>query len=181
MSDKRLADLLKADRKEGFKLTYEKYADRLLAVCQWYSVNSKDAVDLLHEAMLKFYDRADSFDYQGEGSLFRWLKRLTVNMIFDKKKWKRRHRTERLQDLSSDIIDFDETSSEEITAEEIHVIMEALSPLKKQVFNLYYIEGYSHKEIGHILGITENGSSSVLSKVRRELAKMITDYINKNK
>ena len=124
---------------------------------------------------------SSSSNFDREKSYFRWLKKLTVNLIFDKKKWKRRHRTERLQDLSFDIIDIEETETFEITANEIHLIMDSLSPLKRQVFNLYYVEGYSHKEISHILGITENGSSSVLSKVRKELAEKITDYINKNK
>lgn len=179
MSDECLADLLKVNKKEGFRLTYEKYADRLLAVCRWYSVNSRDAIDLLHEAMLKFYDKADSFVYQGEGSLFNWLKRLTVNMILDKKKWKRRHKTESLKDISSEIVDMNEAGSFDITAEEIHEIMDSLSPLKREVFILYYLEDYSHKEIGNLLGITENGSSSLLSKVRKELAEKVTKFIRK--
>ncbi len=181
MSDEQLADLLKRNRREGFRLTYEKYADRLLAVCRWYSVNGRDAVDLLHEAMLKFYDKSGSFVYQGEGSLYRWLKRLTVNMILDKNKWKRRHRVECLQDLSSEVMDTDDALPFELTADDIHKIMDTLSPQKRQVFNLYYLEGYSHKEIGDLLGISENGSSSFLSKVRRELAEKVRKNINENK
>ena len=56
----------------------------------------------------------------------------------------------------------------------------SLPTYKKLVFNMFYIDDYSHKEIGEMLGITENTSSSILSKARRDLGIMIKDYLKKN-
>ena len=177
MSDERILEVFQRNRKEGFRLIYEKYADRLLSVCHRYSVDGGDAMDYLHEAMLKIYDRMDRFHPDGEGSLLRWMTRVAINMILDTKKLEKR---KNLTILTENDSQEPEPSIDQITELPFDVLanmLSSLSPIKHTVFNLFYMEEYSHKEIAELLRITENGSSSILSKARKELAAMILEYL----
>ena len=178
MSDERILELFRKDNKEGFRLMYEKYADGLLTVCRRYSVVDDDAMDYLHESMLKIYDKMDSFRYNGEGSLFRWMTRVAVNMILDKK---RRERHMLLTSMIENVDKSPEPSVNKVmglTYNEICELLSRLSPIKGTVFKLFYLEEYSHKEIARLLRITEKGSSSILSKAKKELSVVIIDYLN---
>jgi RNA polymerase sigma-70 factor (ECF subfamily) len=179
-SDEGILELFRKDRREAFRLLYDEYAGRLFSVCNRYIVDEQLAADLLHETMLKVYDHLSSFKYDGEGSLFRWMSRIAVNMILDKKKWARRHRLQVSELVWNQIPEPELESDDEIPAEEMRKMIGRLSPIKRAVFNMYCIEGYSHREIGSLLGISENGSSSTLSKAKKELAAMIIDYLKNN-
>ena len=179
LSDEQLEDLFRKDRREGLRLTYVKYADGLYSVCRRYAVDDQEAQDFFHDAMLRVYDKAGAFRSQGEGSLLRWMSRVAVNMIVD---GMRKKRNVRLLSMEEAVIDVPEPSPEQasmIPVEEMRRMIGSLSPVKKMVFNLFCIESYSHKEIGKMLGITEEGSSSTLSKARKELAAMVNEYIKR--
>ena len=178
MSDEKILEEFQRNKKEGFRLMYEKYADRLLSVCRRYSVDGGDAMDYLHEAMLKIYDKMDYFHLDGEGSLIRWMTRVAVNMILDTKKLEKRKNLAGLTENDSQEPEPSIDQIMELSFDMIDSMLSHLSPIKRTVFNLFYMEEYSHKEIAELLRITENGSSSILSKARKELAAMILDYLN---
>ena len=180
MSDKTIIELFRRDKREGFRLVYDKYANRLFSVCNRYTMNEQEAADLVHDTMLKVYDRLPYFKNEGEGSLFRWMVKIAVNMIFDKRKWKRRHLTQVSETVWTSIPEPVIENDNNIPEEEARKMIGRLSPIKRIVFIMFCIEGYSHKEIGAFLGISENGSSSTLSKAKKELAAMITDYQKNN-
>lgn len=177
MSDEKILDEFHRNKKEGFRLIYEKYADRLLSVCHRYSVDGDDALDYLHESMLKIYDKMDYFHLDGEGSLLRWMTRVAVNLILDKKKRERRNIVTILTDTDTETPEpsFDQLKG--LSYDDLGRMLSRLSPIKRTVFNLFYMEEYSHKEIAELLRITEKGSSSILSKARKELAAMILEYL----
>ena len=175
-ADSEIKEMYGKDRREGFKLLYLKYSDRIFAVCKRYSADNQEALDYFQEAMVKIDFKMGSYQYRGEGSLLSWMKRVTVNMMIESL---RRKRSEVVLagDLSEEVpnISYDEAMN--IPIEEMFRMIERLSPLKRAVFNLFCVEEYSHKEIAKMLGISEKGSSSLLSKARRELSQMVKDYL----
>ena len=178
--DERILELFKENKLEGFNLIYSKYGDPLFSVCSRYSNDREEAEDFFHDAMLKIFDKIGGFKPNSEGGLFWWMKRLTVNMILDKRKYQRRHKNISIDEVEGELA---EPTAERIPDVPIAAIREMVASLptyKKLVFNMFYIDNYSHKEIGEMLGITENTSSSILSKARRDLGIMIKDYLKKN-
>lgn len=177
LSDEVILKQFRKNRREGFRLIYEKYADRLFTVCRRYSVDDQEAKDSLHESMLKVFDRLKTFNFEGEGSLYKWITRLTINLILDKKKSIRRQAKALSLYNEVDFTEPDADQIEVLSIEEVEKLVEKLSPIRKVVFYLYFFEGYSHKEIAELLGITENGSSSTLSKAKKDMAELLCFHI----
>ncbi len=178
-TDEEIKAIYQKDREEGFRLLYCKYAEKLLAVCRLYSTDEGDAMDSLHESMLKANGKMTTYHCEGEGSLFKWLSRIAVNHMID-----RIRKSKRLSfiDLSS-TMDYPQSEPDEasiIPVEEMYKMIGSLTPARRLVFNLYYIERYSRNEIAERLGITPDGVSATLWKARKDLSKMIVEYYKRN-
>ena len=148
------------------KALYEEHFHSLLPVCGRYAANSSEAMDLLHEAFIKIFKNIQRFE--AGTNLGGWMRRLTVNTCIDTYRKEARRRTEDLDqtfDLSADEADAVSRCGEQ----EILAAIQALSPVYRTIFNLYAVEGYSHREIGERLGITESTSRSNLVKARQRL------------
>lgn len=165
------------DRKEGFRLLYGKYSERMLAVCRRYSSDREEALDHFQEAMLRIDRKMGSFEYKGEGSLQRWMTRVAVNMMMDGLRSKKKHQEVDLADRIEEIADITYEDAEKVPLEEMYAMIGRLAPVKRAVFNMFCMEGYSHREIGKALGISEKGASSILSRARRELSGMVNEYL----
>lgn len=155
------------------KALYEAYFHQLLPVCQRYAANSSEAMDMLHEGFIKIFKNIDR--YQPNTSLGAWMRRLTVNTCIDTYRKEVRRRTDDIDasfDLSTDEADAVSQCSEQ----EILAAVQQLSPVYRTIFNLYAIEGYSHREIGEQLGITESTSRSNLVKARQKLKAALTSF-----
>ena len=155
---------------------YEKYAPRIFTLCRRYSDSVEDAEDLLQDTFIAAFDKIDRFSYRGEGSLYAWFSRIAVNRAVD------RIRKTRWSRLSLRIVEetVPEPSTEEaelIPQEKMLDFISSLPKMKRAVFNLYCMEGYSHREIGEMLGISEKGSASMLAKARNQLKRAIKQYI----
>jgi RNA polymerase sigma factor (sigma-70 family) len=166
-------DLIKACiRKERWaqQLLYEEYYSSMMGVCLRYANNEEDALDILHEGFIKVFKHIAR--YQPGTSLNSWIRRIMVNTSIDYYRKSIRRRTEDLEtayELSAQDADAVSQCSE-------HQILEAvqqLSPAYRTVFNLYVIEGYSHKEIADMLAITESTSRSNLVKARLKLKEIL--------
>ncbi len=132
---------------------YDRYAARLLAVCLRYSGDRATAEDLMHDAFLKIYGAFDRFSYRGPGSLRAWMERIAVNVALE---WLRNRNKLNFRTLDEG---------------------RALPDGYRTVFNLYCIEGYSHRDIAQMLGINEKSSSSQLFRARTLLARRIAAYM----
>lgn len=180
-TDLEITEAYRKDKKDGFRLLYHKYYERILSVCKRYSAGKGEAMDFFQEAMIKINDKIDSFKPGEEGSLYGWMSRITVNIIVDELRRRGRWRLVEIDDGSEkDFIDpvYDEMGV--IPLEEIYKMTRSLSVSKRTVFNMYAIDGYSYKEISDLLGISEDGVSSTMSKARKELGKMIKEYLKVN-
>jgi RNA polymerase sigma-70 factor (ECF subfamily) len=162
-------DLIKACiRKERWaqKKLYEEHYSKMMGVCLRYSNSQEDALDILHEGFIKVFKNISK--YQPGTSISAWIRRIMINTSIDFYRKSIRRRTEDIEqayDLSASEADAISQCSEK----EILQVVQQLSPAYRAVFNLYVIEGYSHKEIAKILDITESTSRSNLVKARMKL------------
>ncbi len=149
----------------------------MYGVCLRYSGNVDDANDLLQEGFIKVFKNLLKF--RGEGSFEGWMRRIFVNTSIEhfRKKIKLYNVTE-IQENT--IEDTDLNILDTLAAKDIITLVNELSPGYKTVFNMYVIEGYSHKEIADMLGITEGTSKSQLARAKGVLKKSLEKMINKS-
>jgi len=162
-------DLIQACiRKERWaqKELYETYYSKMMGVCLRYSNNKEDALDILHEGFIKVFNHIAK--YQPGTSLNAWIRRIMVNSAIDFYRKSIRRRTEDIE-TAFDISSNDADAISQCSEKEILAAVQQLSPAYRAVFNLYIIEGYSHREIAEQLEITESTSRSNLVKARTKL------------
>ena len=162
---------------------YTRYSSRLYAICLRYIEDKEEARDLMHDCMIKAMDNFKSFRYVSEGSVYAWLSRITVNMAINRLKESSRFRQIPFEQVSGDelenALEPDAESVRKIPDGVLDKLIAELPPVRRTVFNMYCIDGYSHHDIARALGITERTSTSVLAKARASLKKALMNYIDK--
>ncbi len=167
-------DLIKACvRQERWaqRVLYEEFYGKMMGVCLRYSDAEEDALDILHEGFIKVFKNIGK--YQPGTSLTSWIRRIMVNTAIDYYRKNVRRRTEDI-DQAYDLSSQDADAISQCSEKEILEAIQQLSPAYRAVFNLYVIEGYSHKEIAEALDITESTSRSNLVKARLKLKELLT-------
>ncbi|MGG9971424.1 RNA polymerase sigma factor [Ferruginibacter sp. SUN002] len=159
------------------ELLYTRFAPKMYAVCMRYSGNNEDAQDLLQEGFVKVFSNLEK--YRGDGSFEGWMRRIFVNTAIEY--FRRKVRLAPVTESQENTIEDKEWNVLENFAEkDIVKIIQQISPGYRQVFNMYVIEGYSHKEISEILGISEGTSKSQLARAKSILKKVIeTNLLHK--
>ena len=181
-TEQELARLCTAGDREAQGELYVQYASRLYALCYRYVADREEAQDLMHDAMIKAMDSFRSFSYSGEGSLYAWLRRLTVNVVIDHLRHVSRLRLVPLdQTMEPDSQEADDDAADNIPAQAMIDMVASLPSVKRMVFNMYCIDGYSHKDIAAAIGITEKGSASILAKARAQLRNAVNDYLKRTR
>lgn len=170
MTEKKLVKgCLRADRKSQEEL-FRRYSGKMLAVCMRYARHRMEAEDLLQDAFIKVYQNLDKFKFSG--SLEGWIRRIVINTAL-KAYGKKSFQNEQIG-LESTIEQIkDPTILASINEEELLKLVSRLPDGYRIVFNLFAIEGYSHKEIAELLGIQESTSRSQLVKARKMLQQLI--------
>ena len=156
---------------------YRRYAVKVNALCRRYIGDEEDAKDLMLDTLIQALDKIESYKYSGKGSLYAWISRIAINKAINqlkRHKWRMVH-----MDLweKDNIPEPTEDEMVAIPKERIRDWIAELPDLRRTVFNLYCIDGYSHQEIGKMLGISETGSTSILSKARKQLKEKIKKYL----
>ena len=167
--DKLLEACRRGDRKAQYEL-YEKYAPLMFSVCRRYVVQLQEAEDILVCGFTKVFQKLDQF--KGQGSFEGWVRRIIVNEALS---FIRRNKSMYLEveiDKASREPDF-QKMSDQLEVEDLEKMIDRLPMGYKTVFNLYAIEGFSHKEIAEKLGISENTSKSQLSRARVHLQQLL--------
>jgi len=158
----------KGDRKSQ-KYLYETYANQMFRLLLRYTGNEHDADDVLVVAFTKVLKNIGDFNFRGKGSLGAWIKKIMVNealMFLRSKK-----QTELLDENEQIADDIDAGSK--LDAEDVYNLVKDLPTGYRTVFNLFIIEGYSHKEIAEMTGTSESTSKSQLKKARKKLQEKI--------
>lgn len=151
---------------------YDLYSARMYGICMRYVRNTMQAEDVMVMAFTKVFERIHQF--KGDGSFEGWIRRITVNEALTSL------RKSRLMMIETDLEYADrepdyERLSDHLEAEDLLNMIGKLPPGYRVVFNLYAIDGYSHKEIADQLGISENTSKSQLSRARSFLQKLLIE------
>lgn len=161
----------KSDRK-AHKEVYARYSGKMLSVCRRYINDVPEAEGVMVAGFLKVFDKINQFS--GSGSFEGWIRRIMVNeALLYLRKNKNMY-------LEVDI-EYAETEpnynlvAEHVEADELLNMINGLSVGYRTVFNLFAIEGYSHKEIAEQLLISENTSKSQLSRARAQLQKQVIE------
>ena len=179
-------DIAKGIRKgdnRAMRHFYAQYGGLLAAACSRYVNNDDDVKDLMQDAMVNIIQNIDNFTYKGKGSLRAWATRIVVNQALNfVKSQKRFHDPFADKDLGNlSLADNDEPDISDVPAEVIHRLISQLPDGYRTVFNLFAIEGKSHKEIAALLGIKADTSASQFFRAKNILAKQIENYKrNKN-
>jgi RNA polymerase sigma factor (sigma-70 family) len=156
------------------KELYNRFASKMMGVSCRYVSSQEEAKDILQDAFIKVFGRIDSF--KKEGSLEGWIRRIVVNTALDsirkKKKDKKNVSLTEAEHLASNK-DF---IIENLSADDLLQLLKTIPLGYRTVFNLYAIEGYSHREIAEKLEITENTSKSQYSRAKAFMRKLIDQY-----
>ena len=177
LEEQELARLCREKNKWAQEELYRRYAARLLSLCRRYTRDLEEAEDLLQDAVIQALDKIETYKYTGKGSLYGWMSRIAVNKAVNqirRQRWRWLSLDMREQDT---VADLSAAEMETIPEEKLLEWIAGLPDLRRAVFNLYCIEGCSHKEIGKMLGISEKGSAGVLAKARKQLKEEIRRYL----
>ena len=152
---------------------FDRYSSKMLGVCYRYVKNPMDSEDILVTGFTKIFERIDQF--KGEGSFEGWIRRIMVNESLT------HLRKSRTMYIETDLEQADrepnyENLGDHLEAEDLMNLIQQLPAGYQVVFNMYAIDGYSHKEIADHLGISENTSKSQLSRERTFLQKLLAQH-----
>lgn len=176
-NDQRLLKRVKQGDTAAMHELYRRYSRYLSAVSARYLSNDEDIKDVLQDSFLKIFASLDNFEYRGEGSLKAWMSRITLNETLKFLRSGNRFDTVELSDSIQDLPE-EEPRSQEVPTNVIFDMIRELPVGYRTVFNLYVVEGKSHKEIAGMLGISENTSASQLHRAKAILAQKIKNYVN---
>ena len=143
---------------------YNRYARRMLGVCGRYIRDEMEAEDVMIGGFMKIFEKIDQ--YQFAGSFEGWMRRVMVNEALMQLRRNPNPYTEvSIENAPHDTV-VTRADTDALEAEQLLKLVQRLPDGYRTVFNLYAIEGYSHKEIAEQLGISENTSKSQLSRAR---------------
>lgn len=160
----------KADNRKMQEMLYQQTASKMLAVCMRYAKDRMEAEDVLQMGYVKIFQKIK--EYRGEGSFEGWMRRVMVNTAIES--YRRNLR-------SLNVVPIEDAYEQPSTGfdlsrlgmQDLMKVIQKLADGYRLVFNMYAIEGYSHKEIADSLGITEGASKSQLSRARAILREEI--------
>ena len=160
----------------AFDRLYLRYSSAMYGLCLRYARDREEAQDLLQEGFIKVYEKIKQ--YSGEGSFEGWMRRLFVNLALDHYKAGKRE-MERLQTYAEEGgTDTDDPSPwPDVTEKELVDLIQQLPEGYRMVFNLFAVEGFSHRDIAQQLGISENTSKTQFFKARKQLRRMLEAYL----
>lgn len=172
------------DRKAQSEL-YRLSFGLLLSIAYRYYSNKNDAMAALNQCFFKVLTGLENFKQKNSVQKYKpWISRIMINTIIDEYRASKKHHTMHREEMNESQMDLNQADynqiEETIEAEELQVMLNALPILQRNVFNLFVIDGYSHREIAESLSITVGNSKWNLSTARSKLKTMIRSVINKN-
>lgn len=152
---------------------YETYAPKMMGLCMRYASSRDEAQDVLQEGFIKVFEKLGQFE--GKGALGGWIRMIIINTalinIRKNQKWAHSEDVTEMVDLSAS----DHSVLESMAAEELMELVRKLPSGYRTVFNLFAVEGYGHKEIAEMLGVSESTSKTQFKKARSYLHKLLLE------
>lgn len=173
LSERELIERCVADERPYQELLYRKYANDMYKVALMYAKTNADAADILQESFIKVFKNIHKFRF--EGSLRGWIRRTVVHTAINA--YNKRQRDQQVVVPMAENGEVDASIDSivgQLEANDIIKLVNGLPQKAQQVLKLYAIEGYKHKEIAELLGITEGTSKSQFSRAKKMLQNAIT-------
>lgn len=175
------SDLLEGCRRGDRKMQHELYnrfAPKMYGVCLRYAANAEEAEDILQEGFIKIFNKINS--YRGEGSFEGWIRRIFVNTAIEH--FRKKTYLQPITETEENTVEGKYLSVLDSLAEkDIVQLVQQLSPGYRTVFNMYVVEGYTHKQIAELLGISEGTSKSQLSRAKLILQDLVKTFVERRK
>ena len=162
---------LKNDRRSQEEL-YKRYYPAMMALCLRYVREQGEAVEVLNDAYLKVFRQLSRYD-ASKGGLYTWMRKILVNTALDALRKQKLLRTREMTAVTGDEAGIENDAVSKLNGDELLAIIRELPVTTRLVFNMYGIDGFSHREIGDLLGISEGTSRWHLSDARRQLKLII--------
>lgn len=167
---KSLVEACKQEDKQAMKRLYDTYSNTMYAICLRYMGSTEDAKDALQEGFIKVYKNISKFSFTG--SFEGWMKRIFVNTSIEQIRRRKLHLDVNAPNPQIHA-KYSTVQVSQIDANKILDLVQDLPSGYRTVFNMYCVDGYSHKEIAAELGVSESTSKSQLFKAR----KMLQDWL----
>src|ERR1700712_1934851 len=168
----------KANERKAQELLYKQFASKMLGVCMRYATDRMEAEDMLQNGFIRVFQKLN--DFRGDGSFEGWVRRIMVHCSIEY--YRKHHKLLKVVDMEEEGIEqsVSPVAIANLDAKDLMGLIQQLSPGYRMVFNLYAIEGYSHREIGEIMGISEGASKSQLSRARAILKEQVIKMEGRN-
>ena len=175
---KELVERIRQKDQRAMSQFYQMYVEELSSVCYRYVPSEDDAKDVLQNSLVKIFTAIPAIDYRNEESLRAWMIRVVVNEALCFLRGRKKLLFIEQNPVAIQISDDEEPQAEKISSDDLHRLISELPDGYRTVINLHVFEGYPHKKIAAMLGITESTSASQLYYAKRELAKRINELID---
>jgi RNA polymerase sigma-70 factor (ECF subfamily) len=157
---------------------YQRFAPKMYGVCLRYAGNAEEAEDILQEGFIKVFNKIGSF--RSEGSFEGWIRRIFVNTAIEH--FRKKIYLQPITEYEEDTVEGKYlTVLDSLAEKDIIQLVQQLSPGYRTVFNMYVVEGYTHKQIAEALGISEGTSKSQLSRAKLILQDLVRQFIERRK
>ena len=156
------------------KQLFDFYSKRMMGVCLRYAKNSEEAQDVLQMGFIKVFEKLEMYKHQG--SLEGWIRKVIVNTALDNiRKNKKLMNNIEIEKVDYQLHNYDESVLEALSAEDLLRVIQEMPTGFRTVFNMYAIEGFSHKEIAEKLNISVSTSKSQFSRARAYMKKKLIE------
>lgn len=154
---------IKGDQRAQQKL-FEMFAPKMMGVCLRYTKDVERAEDVMQEGFIKVFTKLDK--YSGQGSLEGWVRRIMVNTALDQLRKESKFKANISMDVVDYKVEFDGQILSSLMEQDLLKLIREMPDGYRTVFNMFAIEGYSHKEIAKKLEVSENTSKSQYSRAK---------------
>jgi RNA polymerase sigma-70 factor (ECF subfamily) len=168
LSLEQLIDLCKKEDRKAQAQLYRNYSSKLFGISLKYSRNKTEAEDNLHDSFMTIFEKIGQ--YNGNGSFEGWMKRITVNTVLQK--YRKEERLNVVSENTEEVVEID-SSYEDINLQTLLQYIQELPNKYRLTFNMYVLDGFSHKEISEKLGTSTGTSKSNLARARMILKEKV--------
>ena len=169
MTEQKLIEAVKRENRKAQQLLFDRYSPKMFGVCKRYVKNKEDAEDVLIDGLFKVLTKINY--YKGTGSFEGWIRRIIVNeaLMFLRKQ----HNFKLTVEVSNIEIKSQLNIEDKLAEQDILNLLDKLPTGYRTVFNLYVVEGFKHREVAEILGISINTSKSQLILAKKRLQALV--------
>ncbi len=178
MEEQELIRKAQKGKRDALEIIYRKHAPRMLSICRRYTHSQMEAEDILQEGFIKVFTKIHTF--KSQSPLEKWIERIMVNTALSA--WRKNKKLRETQSLEADskytedLAEPEPSVIQNISSQKLYEAIASLPEKYRYVFNLFAIEGYSHRDIAQLLNIQESTSRSQYTRARKKLVQILKPH-----